>query len=417
MKFALLASTFLAAAPCQAVTCQDAWNYAYCAYPPLRVASFPGATLGDQIVNCVNALPVDGGVCDARDSPTGSVIPSITLSKSKAIILGPCGAFSVTGTINVYNPAGITNFQWDMCNARLVWNGNATDPLLRIRGARDSEFSHFSIASNQFIPLATAIQLETATGTVSTHRTLRDISINGTAAGGLNKGVRWCIGDDCGGAGPDNNNDLDIIDSVIVQNCTTAAFSLEGTQVQGIEFRGSQFNGNAVCARGVTTTQAVNPNRNSGSFSWYGGGGGSTTVADFDLGAPNNPVLISGFVSEESTHFMSVGVNPGGSAWPITVMGGRWSAARLAADNNVIVYRYRGPLNLIGLGIDGAQAGSAPQFNMAGDGGPASATAIGVRVNNQAATALTNPFAGNTWSLMGNIVNDDSGNVFRVPNK
>jgi hypothetical protein len=425
MKAALLASTLLAT-PCAALPCSQAWNYNSCAYPPLRVASFPGNTVGDQIAACVAALPATGGVCDARDIPSGGLIPAMTIGQSGVTLLGPCGVFTVTGSIQIYSTSGVSAFKWEMCGAsygtfgtHLLWGGDATDPMFRLRGVRDSSLSEFSIASNQFVPLAEAIRFETATGTTSTHRHIYNVIINGTAAGGLGKAIRWCIGDDCGGAGADNNNDVDRIDSVLASNYTNAAFSLEGTQVQGIEFYGSQMLGNGIGARGVATTQAANLNRNAGSFAWYGGGGGGNSVADFDLGAPNNAILISGGTWESSNRLLSAGVNPGGSAWPITIMGGRWSADKLNADNNVIIYKYRGPLNILGEIIDAAQPGAAPQFNMATDGGTASANAIGVTVRNQSATAQTNPFVGNGsyWSLMGNTVNDNMGNIYRVPNQ
>ncbi len=121
---------------------------------PWNVANFPGATAGDKISACVAALPSTGGVCDARSLPSGGTIPAITLDKSGATVLGPCGSFTVTGSIQIYNAAGLTGFEWKGCGAGYLldgtnfdWAGNSTDPMFRIRGVAFSKFGNFSITS------------------------------------------------------------------------------------------------------------------------------------------------------------------------------------------------------------------------------------------------------------------------------
>ena len=370
---------------------------------------------------CVEALPAAGGVCDARDLPSGGTIPSITIDRSGVTILGPCGQFNLTGTLNIYNPAGLAAIKWEGCGATasgtgtvLTWRGNATDPAIRIRGVRDSIFSDFGVNSSSNFPLATTIQLETATGTTSTHRTFRNIVINGTNAGGLQKGFRWCTGDDCGGAGPDGNNDMDRIEGVQVISYSNCAYSIEGTQSKAHLFTQSFFAGNGVGQRGVCTTQAANSARNSGSFHWEHGAGGGNTVADFDIGNPNDTITIRDFNLEGSARLLQTGP-ANSSPMPITISGGRWDARKIGADNIVILYQWRGPLTLIGNNFGGAPMGATPSVNLTSSG-PSFGAAIGNSISWNPVSSNSQPFIGTgTWDKHSNVITDNAGNTFPVP--
>lgn len=422
MKTAVTALSILAGTPCLGVTCDQAWNYQFCAYPPLRVAAFPGATVGDQLVACLAALPAGGGVCDARDIKSGT-FPAITLSRPGATILGPCGLFSVTGSIIIGDGTHtLSGFRWEGCNGNFnatvgtefLWAGDAASPMFRVRGVRDSEFERFTIMAQPAAPLATAIQSETAAGTASTHRVYRSIYITGTGQGGLQKGFRWCMGDECGGAGGNFNNDGDYLDNVQVVNYSNCAYSIEHGQSKTHQFQNSTFNGGGFGQRGVCTTQGANPGASSGSFSWHGGLGGGNTVADFDLNAPDDKILIEDCNTESSARLLQTA----GSAnqWPITIIGCRWSADKLNADNNVVLYQMRGPFNFIG-NIIGGVSTQSPQF-MINSPGFSRGTAIGNSIGRAAATSITQPFVsspGNYWNVLGNVIVDVSNNQFPIP--
>lgn len=417
---AVIAIVLLLVTPCYGVTCDQAWNYQYCAYPPLRVASFSGATAGDKIAACIAALPATGGVCDARDLPNGGTIPAMTLGQSGATLLGPCGYFFVTGTIQIFNPTGISGFTWKGCGAAnaklvgtfLIWNGNAIDPMFRIRGTRDSVFEDLTVASTEAQPMAEGIRLETQTGVGSTSRVFRNIRMSGNNVGGLIKGFRWCTGDDCGGAGADGNNDIDLLENVIVTNYTNCAFSIEHGQSKAHNFKNSSFVGNSFGQRGVCTTQSPNSAHNSGSFRWYGGGGGGNTVADFDIGAPDDNILISGCDLESSARFLQTG-GPSSSHYVVTIEGCRWGALNLNPDDNIILFQYKGPLNLIGNFFEGAKPGSSPKIALTTTA-PVLGNAIGNSIAWDVATAQSNPFVGGTWSKMGNLIRDNANNSFPI---
>lgn len=380
----------------------------------ILAANMQGATAGDKISNCVAALPSTGGVCDARGILSGGTIPAITLGQSGATLLGPCGNFSVTGTIQLFNASGIVGFRWSGCDGNfsgvgttLTWAGNATDPLFRIRGVRDSLFEDFSLSSSINAPLSTAVRLETATGTTSTARVFRNIHINGTnpAVNGLNKGFQWCTGDNCNGAGGDFNNDLDYLENAKVVNVFNCSYSLEGTQVKTIMFVNSSFLSGQ---RGVCTTQGT---IQAGSFRWYGGGGGATTVADFDLGGPTDSIMIMGCNLESSNRLLNEASATSGS-WPITIQGCRWAANNINSDNNVVNYGSRGPLNLIGNLIDSPAAGRTPKFQINTGSGPVRGNAIGNSIAWATSISVASQpftcFPSACWNTSGNILTDAS---------
>jgi hypothetical protein len=379
----------------------------------LNVSNFPGATAGDQIAACVAALPSSGGTCDARGLSPGGTIPTITLSKSGTTILGPCGQFNVTGSINIYNPpAGqMSGFQWHGCGAsftpgagtQFAWAGNSTDPLLDLRGVRESQFTNFSIASTPAQPLAEGIRLETVFGGISTNRGFRNILVYATNTGGLGKGFRWCTGTACGNAGGDANNDLDYLENVLVENYDTCAYSIEGTQSKTHTFMNSSFEGLPPTSQsGVCTT--------AGSFRWFGGAGGANAVADFSLGQVTDYILIQGCNTESSSRLLNqAGV--GSWTWSVSVIGCRFAANNLNADGNFIVYGSSGPLNLIGLEVEAYS--NSPTILM-NPSGPTTGNAIGNVIQSASAAVGYTPFlctnatfgAAPCWNLMGNLLKD-----------
>jgi hypothetical protein len=261
-----------------------------------NVASYAGATAGDKIAGCVAALPSTGGICDARSLPSGGTINAITLGQNGATVLGPCGTFTVNGSIQIYNLAGIAGFQWIGCGkfgTIFIWNGNAGSPMFRIRGVRESKFESFAINSNQFVPLLIGVQFETADAGLSSARTLRDVRMEGTAPGGLTDGVVWCLG------GGENTNATDNsfwCGPRLVANNTTAAgnavlhfASVPGYIVPGMfvydNTRGAITAGTTVMSVGATTV-TMNANAIGGGvfnddtivFAPGMGGGGNNDI-------------------------------------------------------------------------------------------------------------------------------------------
>jgi hypothetical protein len=394
----------------------------------VNVSIFPGATVGDQIAACVAALPSTGGVCDARSLPSGGTIPAMTLSKSGVTILGPCGAFTVTGTIQIYDPTpgSVTAFNWQGCGASpganvgtvFAWGGNNSTPMFRIRGVNYSSFSRFRIIPSTGVPLLRGIQFETATGTISTNRILDHIIVDGIN-GGITDSIIWCSGSSglgnipsgpgcgTGGSGDPGNNDDDYLNDVTVITYSHAGFTLYGSQVNQLHFNHTFMNSNGYGSYGMFNA--------GGSFIWFGGGGGNNSGADFYIQAAIPSAYITGFDFEGSSRLLQFGTSPTAFAVPITILNGRWAANGMNADNNVVLYYGTGPLNIIGVEVDGAGGSQAPQFNISPNTAPVGANGIGNRVYSPNGTVATNPFvsgAGNSlerWGLFGNIVINKSG--------
>lgn len=388
----------------------------------LNAAHFPGVTAGDKINACIAALPSTGGICDARGL-TSAVINAITLGKNGVTILGPPGIVTVNGTIQIYDAVnGIAGFKWIGCNGDLnftatqfLWRGNNTDPCFRIRGVRDSGFADFTIVSNPSFPLNIGVQLETATGQSSTHRTFKSVYMNGTSSTGLQTGFRWCKGDDAtGGAGPDANNDGDYLDNVVIVNYTTSAFSIEHSQSKTHIFMNCSFNSGGSGQSGVTTTVG-----NGGSFRWYGGLGGLNSVADFNIGAPSDNIVIEGANTESSGRFLQTISTSAQS--PITIIGCRYAADNINADQKAILIQCPGPVVAIGNLIEGGVvAGNNPVFHIA-----PSAQATGIATGNffrwDTASVTSDPFtssSGNFWTTASNQISNSTGSgQFIISNK
>lgn len=384
----------------------------------VNVASLPGASVDAQISNCVNALPAAGGVCDARGITSG-IINGFTIAKSGVTLLGPCGALSVTGTIQFKATGGISQDTWLGCgggyqaaSTTLTWAGNSTAPMIQLVGARTLELGDFSIVSNAAAPLAVGIQQQTQTGAVATDDYYHDIIMQGTN-GGLGIGIEVCAGTNCGGAGSDSNNDIGTVRRVQVNNYVTAAYSLEGTQAKGWLFDQSACISGEYC---VATL--LGPSSVGGAFTAINMAGGDNTIADFGIGAPNDAIIIIGGSLEGSNRLLTTS-GATSSPWPITIIGTRWAENGMNADNNVIIYTQRGGLNLIGLDITGPSASQAPQFDFAPSGNAAVAVATGNVLfwGTGLPAATSTPFVGAAsaeWRAQGNELNDGAGDVIQV---
>lgn len=394
----------------------------------LNVASFAGATVDAQITACIAALPSAGGTCDAREIPSGGTINSFTVTKSGVTLLGPCGTFTVKGSMiftatNADKWLGCGMLATGTGGTLFIWGGNATDPMLRLEGVREFETGGYLLRANTTTPAATGIQHETHTGSTSTNNYFHDIYIDGVN-GGIGKGLRVCAGNDCGGAGTDGNNDVGLVRRVYVVSYAVAAFSLENTQAKGWLFEddgcGTNNFGGSYC---ITT--ALGPGNTGGAFTAINMVGGRNNVADFYLGATDDTINIYGGVLEHSARLLQT-VGSSSAGWPINIIGTRWSADQLNADNHVVLYTQKGGIQIIGVSVDSPLLGSAPNFFLQ----PSAFSAVGSAMGNNViwpsgtVTAASNPFQATTtdakgmsWRLSGNYISDGGSNFFAVPDR
>lgn len=395
----------------------------------LDASTFAGATVDAKINSCIAALGTGGGVCDARNINGGQWNPC-TIGAPGVTILGPNGQQILNGTVDIRNPAGgaLWGFRWlglgglsssspYAPGTQFYWNGAATAPAFRLRGVAFSTFQDFQIQAYPAKPLAVGIQLETLTGVTSTYRELANILIDGIA-GGIGVGVRWCAGDRSGtpgGAGPDNNNDLDFIKRVYVANYKNIGFSVEGSQSVGHNFEhctaASNGNGNV----GVSTAVPFGSTVNGGAFNWRGGSMGGNKSTDFDIGTPpQHPIAIDNFISESSNRMLQTG-NEFNNPCFISINNARFAANALNADNKVVIYQARGVFSFTNSVVTGIMAGRKPILWCNPLGTPFRATASGnmftwpAPLPTGGAPDIIVTTAG-TCNKYGNIITDEAGN-------
>jgi len=312
------------------------------------------------------------------------------------------GVFIVSDTIWIQNKAGLLlrgsgkNMGAQGSGSqgtKIVWKGNSTDPLFRISNSRDCVIENFVVESSPSFPLAAAFLSENPLGGAfgTTGNVYRDLYLNGGNTNGLQKGFQFVP------SGNDANNDASRFENVFVNNYTTAAWSFEHAQSKAHVFIGCTFGGFGG-QYGVTT--ALGAGGVGGSLSWYGGGGGSNTVADFYLGAPNDAILISNANCESSNRFLLT-TGPTTGSWPVVLEGCRFSGDTLNADGKAVIFQSVGPLTIVGCDFGDGANGAALQIYL-----NPSSSGFGVAIGNQIFSSLLHPFTisgSAAWSLTGNV--------------
>lgn len=284
------------------------------------------------------------------------------------------------------------------------WNGaSSTTPMFKVREVANCLFEGFTIRANSTNPLGVGFQSEAGTLGLTSGNAYRDIIMNGTTSA-IDKGFRFMLA----GGDVDQSNDTSRFYRVGVLNFNTAAWSFEHSQTKAHMFLDCAFqaqSGQSVTGLyGVTT--ALGASQQGGSFSWRGGGGGWCVVADFYLGNSNDVVLIEGGNFESSRRLVEMPVTTfGSSAYPMTIVGIRWSGDQLNADGYAIKFYNAGPVNLIGNIIN-----SYPTKNMKiFMGGNANfGTSIGNYYSSTNALVLQGDTGVTTnWTSMGDLQNNN----------
>jgi hypothetical protein len=182
---------------------------------------------------------------------------------------------------------------------------------------------------------------------------------------------------------------------------------MQGTQNQQAHFNHTIMNSNGYGYYGLLAS--------GGSFIWVGGGGGNNAGADFFISTTIPNAFISGFDFEQSGRLLQFATAPNAFPVPITITNGRWAQNALNADNYVVLYYGVGPLNIIGLEIDGGDNSQLPKFKTYPNTGPSSATAIGNRIYVGSGTTTYDPFVSGAadglglWGKLGNALINSTG--------
>jgi hypothetical protein len=339
--------------------------------------------------------------------PSGMTIATTTIDQKSIKITFGRGTYNVTGTITISNTGGVI-FEGSgnpdsgpSVGTTFAWKGGSSVPMFNLTDVSNSIFRNFFINSSPSNPLDVAFyspDVAPISGSLlSTHDNFDNIIMNGTGSGGLNYGFRF--GYSATNAN-NSNNDFMSFSHVHVSNYSVAAWSIENSQAKAWTFYDCQWQGNSIGQYGVTT--ALN-NSNGGSFSWYGGGSGYNTVADFYLGSTDDEIFISGVNSEGSARLLETTGGTSG-AWPVTIEGVRWSGNNLNSDGKVIKYTDGGPLTVRNSIFENTGATTALQIALT------NSSAYGIAEGNNIQTSLANPLTGSgKWVSIGNTIATMSG--------
>ena len=274
----------------------------------------------------------DGRADDTR-AVQGAIDAAIINHQGGGVFV-PAGTYKISNTLHIENVSGLKFSGVSVGATRFIWDGPPDVPMFLLRDARDVVMNDFRINSNPRKPLFTGIQIENGPKRIwaPSQNHFQRIIINGTNKGGLTNGFRVAKG-----AGGDNNNDFHEFLRCQVRSYQGYGYSIEHSQSHTNRFYSCTFSGYSFGLAGVRTKH--------GSFSWYGGGGGGNTVADFLLGSPNVLISIINGNFEDSARLLSTG-GPTGASWPIHIQGVRYTAAKLAEDDIMIDVKNPGPLIL-----------------------------------------------------------------------
>ena len=296
-------------------------------------ATHPQPILGHTNPRQMPFTAMADGRADDTKAVQGAIDAAILNSRGGGVFV-PAGTYKISKTLHIENVLGLKFTGVSVGATRFIWSGPPDVPMFLLQDARDVVMSDFRIESSPRKPLFTGIQTENGAKRiwVPSQNHFQRIVINGTKKGGLTNGFRIAEG-----AGGDNNNDFHEFLRCQVRNYHGYGYSVEHSQSHTNRFYSCTFSGYSFGLAGVRTTH--------GSFSWYGGGGGGNTVADFLLGSPNVLISVINGNFEDSARLLTTG-GPTGARWPIHIQGVRYTAAKLADDGIMINVQNPGPLLL-----------------------------------------------------------------------
>ena len=254
----------------------------------------------------------------------------------------PSGTVRITDTIYFDNVHGFVLRGESTFMSTISWAGSSTTrPALLIKDASNGLCENFRIVAAGKAKLKAAImQVNTSTpnSVATTGNTFRKVYIDGNSPGKLDFG--FYLADDATAItglfsnALDGNNDYNRFYDCEVKHFDDTGYYIQGGQSKYNLFMSSTFNygGNY----GLRT--------DSGSFSWIGGGGGQSEVADFHLDSPADTVTIQGAGFEESARFLTTGNASAGFC--VTLRNNRWANANTlhAAQTDMINFKMAGPL-------------------------------------------------------------------------
>jgi len=212
-----------------------------------------------------------------------------------------------------------------------------------------------------------------------------------------------------------NNSEVGYYD-VMCFKFIEAGVHLQGSQQKAHCFYNCQMNG---AWDGVTT--AVNGGKygiqcEDGNYSWFGGGMSSCSVAGFTVGAPNDPIVISGCQSENCYRFLDGGDLATNGRKAVTVVGCRIDNLNLVNPQGIVSYGGIGPFIFDGNEVNGHTSASAARVKIA-CASPSTAIRVTNNMFNSLGSVGYSPIINGgvywpgSWNVENNLFNTAAGSA------
>lgn len=273
----------------------------------------------------------------------------------------------------------------------LEWRGPPDRPMFLVKNTQQVRFVNLRI----FVvtPLESAFEFtkapygkDSARNVAPSLNVIDSVRIEGVKLGNLRFGIRFSKR-----YGIDEDNDQSTIISTAIYNVTEAAISIEHAQSQHHHFYAVKAGG-ALGNKNASFVRA-----DGGSFTSLGGFHGGFGGAVYSISSVYGTDLIVDEDSEASARFIRTPAGSASFAFPVHVLGGRFSVDRVAGDGKFIDFNRMGPLSIDGLRVDGIPppAGANPVISFLPD--PVNGKGQGrLAVTN---TAFTVPGSG-SWDVL-----------------
>lgn len=321
-----------------------------------------------SIYNIVDKGADITGIRDSTDAVQESVDTAIA---TNGIVYFPRGRYKISSTIIVDSVRGLELYGDGPQNTVFVWDGSSGQDMFRVKNAQLVRMHGFELFGNSnvlkrpraclnstFDYLGGTYSYVTALcrwdniwcGGVSNSTGLPNMCQNGILINTINT---------------DYNNSEHSFENIHIDGAQEAGIKISQTQAKTLKFYDCHINDSS---KGVYCL--------NGAFAWYGGAI-NCIVADksgiaFDIGAPNDPILIEGFQSEGTGRILRTGAGAlTGAGWPVTLRNSRFSGDLANPDGVMIEFGARGPLVVEGNLLDSWSpvAGVPLQFKLTSSAG------------------------------------------------
>lgn len=290
---------------------------------PVSAALGPGG----EVCNVRNYGAIGNGIADDTAAIQATINAAIASARGGTVFV-PVGDYKITSTLLVDSAWGIKIVGAGM-NTRLLWYGNATTPLFKLKDCRDSYVGYLFLLCMDVLLYGIQAYRSGASVTVVSGNNHFDHMWMQGVNGRLGTGLIF------GGTGLyDANNDFNL-----VTHCTVANYSLAGYTVGHAQSFGNTFlNCRADGAGAATSDYGVD---SEAYFQWLGGSMTSNGVDFWIHYGQYQPTLISYMQSEGSGRFID---QTNGDIGSLTIQNCRWSAGGIHADKEFI--RWASPYTL-----------------------------------------------------------------------